>query len=201
MPASSLHKNLIKRISTLEKQFLDFQTSDSLLPINQDKLRAFKLLVHAELESYIENSVLEVWSKCDTEWTIRKRVMTPLKFLIVFSASKFEANDQQLTREARITQILASFKTVISSNNGIKRKDILKLVVPLGVDYSNIDQTWLTTIDSYGSSRGQVAHNSFSIQQPLDRSDELNNLALVMKGVKEIDNAIQGLISSRRRPI
>jgi hypothetical protein len=200
MPASILYQNLIKRESILKTQFLDFQTSESSLPKNQDKLRAFKLLVHAEIESYLENAVLEVWSKCDAEWKKRKKVIAPLKFLIMFSASKFEGNDQQLTKDTRITQVLNAFQNIISYNNGIKKKNILQLVIPLGVDYSSIDQTWLTTIDSYGSSRGQVAHNSFSIQQQLDRSVELENLLLVLNGIKEIDTVIQGLISSRRRP-
>ena len=200
MPVSILYKNLRKRISILKKQFLDFQRSDSPLPINQDKLRAFKLLVHAEIESYIENAVLGVLNNCDAEWKSNKRVITPLAFLIMFSNSKFEANDGQVVKDDRISQILTSFRQLITNNNGIKRKDILRLVVPLGVGYASIDQTWLATIDSYGSSRGQVAHNSFSVQQQLDRNGELNNLGFVLKGIEEMDIKIQKLSSRRRLP-
>lgn len=200
MPVSILYKKLRKRILTLKKQFLDFQSSDSSLPQNQDKLRAFKLLIHAEIESYIEDAVLEVWNKCDTAWKTHKIVITPLAFLIMFSSSKFEANEQQLTKESRINQILTSFKTSITGNNGIRKKNILQLVVPLGIGYSRIDQTWLATIDSYGSSRGYVAHKSFSVQQQLDRNDELNNLDLVLKGIKKMDIKLQKIISSRSRP-
>lgn len=148
-------------------------------------------MVHAEIESYIENAVLEVWNKCNTEWDTNKRQITPLKFLIMFPTSKFEANDQQLTKNTRITQILTSFKTLITNNNGIRKKNILQLVVPLGVDYSSLDQTWLATIDSYGSSRGDVAHNTFSVQKQLDKNNELNNLALVLKGIKKMDIKLQ----------
>lgn len=197
MPVSVLYKKLKQRISILKKQFLKFQPSDS--SENQDKLRAFKLLVHAEIESYIENAVLEVWSKCDTEWKTNKKVITPLKFLIMFSTSRFEANDQQLTKNTRIDQILTSFKTSINNNNGIKKKNILQLVVPLGIDYSSIDPTWLSTIDSYGSSRGDVAHNSFSVQKQLDKKDELNNLDFVLKGIKKMDIKLQKISSNRRR--
>ncbi|MGO9138348.1 MAG: HEPN domain-containing protein [Syntrophales bacterium] len=200
MPVSVLYKNLRKRILKLRKQLLDFQPGDSYLPKNQDELRAFKLLVHAEIESYIENAVLEVWNKCNNEWKTNKRVITPLAFLIMYSPSKFEANDQQLTKETRIAQILTSFKASITNNNGIKKRNILQLVVPLGIGYLNIDQTWLATIDSYGSSRGDVAHNSFSVQQQLDRNDELKNLDLVLKGIKKMDIKLQKISSSRRRP-
>jgi hypothetical protein len=200
MPVSVLYKNLRKRILALKKQFLDFKPSDSSLPKNQDELRAFKLLVHAEIESYIENAVLEVWNKCNTEWATNNRVITPLKFLIMFSTSRFEGNDQQLTKQDRITQILTSFKTSITNNNGIRKKNILQLVVPLGINYLSIDQTWLTTIDSYGSSRGHVAHNSFSVQQQLDRNDELNNLDLVLKGIKKMDINLQKTSSNPSQP-
>lgn len=170
---------------------MGFNPSASLLLQNQDKLRAFKLLVHAEIESYIETAVLEVWNKCDSEWKNNKTVVPSLAFLIMFSNSKFEANEKQLTTSTRIEQILTSFKTVITNNHGIKRENILRLVVPLGVDYSSIDQTWLSTIESYGSTRGDVAHKSFAVQQPLDKNNELKNLGFVLKGLSKIDLKIQ----------
>jgi hypothetical protein len=200
MPPSSLYEKLDKRVLILEKQLLSFHTNKSLLPRNQDKLRAFKLLVHAEIESFIENVVLTVWTKCDTEWKNNKKVAPSLRFLTLFSTSKYDANDNQVSRDDRITQILGSFKKAISNNNGIKRKNILQLIVPLGIEYSVIDQTWLATIDSYGSSRGQVAHNSYSTLHPLDRDVELKNLNLVLKGIRVIDNKINSLLTSRRKP-
>lgn len=200
MPVSAGYKDLKKRISVLRKQFLDFKPSDSPILQNQDKLRAFKLLVHAEIEAYIENAALAVWNKCDTEWRNRKRVIAPLAFLIMFSSSKFEGHEKQLLKNDRIEQALISFKTVIKNNNGIKKKNILQLLVPFGVDYLSIDQTWLSTIDSYGSSRGAVAHNSFAVQKQLDKNDELNNLAFVLRGISRMDIKLQKICSSRRMP-
>jgi hypothetical protein len=200
MPVSVLYKDLKKRISTLKKHFLAFQPSDSHLPINQDKLRAFKLLAHAEIESYIENTVLNVWTECEAEWRSNRKVIAPLAFLILFSTSKFEANEHQLERNERISKILTSFKNLIGNNNGIKRKNILSLVIPLGVDYSRIDETWLATIDSYGGSRGLVAHNTFSVQHQLDRNDELSDLSLVLKGISKMDIILQKIRLSRRKP-
>ena len=62
--------------------------------------------------------------------------------------TKFEANEHQLVRNERIGQILKSFKNIIANNNGIKRKNILSLVIPLGVDYSKIDHGAATGIHS-----------------------------------------------------
>jgi hypothetical protein len=200
MQVSALYKNLEKRRKGLEKQFCGFDQIDSALPKNQDDLRSFKLLVHAEIESYIESAVLKVWEKCNAEWTNNKKVIGTLSFLILFATSKFEANEKQLEINDRIDQILESFKKTINNNHGIKKENILKLVIPIGVDYASIDATWLTTIDSYGSSRGEVAHKSCAVQKQLDKNDELKTLKLVFNGLKEIDIKIQKLYSIRRKP-
>lgn len=200
MPVALLYKNLRKRLSVLKKQFLDFNSDDSPSPQNQDKLRAFKLLAHAEIEFYIEGAVLDIWKGCHSEWTNNKRVLSSLAFLIMYSSSKFDANEEQLREEKRITQILNSYKNVVSNNNGIRRRNILQLLMPLGIKYADIDSTWLSTIDSYGISRGSVAHNSFAVQQQLDKKDELNNLDLVLKGIKKLDLRLQTLSTNLRMP-
>lgn len=200
MPVSLLYKNLRKRLSVLKTQFLDFDSDDSPFPQNQDKLRAFKLLAHAEIESYIEDAALDIWKECHNEWINNKRVLPSLVFLIMYSFSKFEANEEQLREDKRITQILNSYKKWVSNNNGIRRRNILQLLMPLGIKYTDIDSTWLSTIDSYGSSRGSVAHNSFAVQQQLDKKDEFNNLDLVLKGIKKLDLRLQTLSTNLRKP-
>jgi len=200
MPVSLLYKNLRKRLSVLKKQFLDFNSDNSPSSQNQDKLRAFKLLAHAEIESYIEDAALDIWKGCKSEWTNNKRFLPSLVFLIMYSSSKFEANEHQLIVDERIEQILNTYQNVVSKNNGIMRKNILQLFMPLGIKYADIDSTWLSTINSYGSSRGNVAHTSFAVQQQLDMKDELNNLDLVLKGIKKLDLRLQTLSTNLRKP-
>ncbi len=200
MRVSLLYKNLKKRLRVLDKQFLNFKPGDSPLPQNQDNLRAFKLLAHAEIESYIEGIVLNIWKECHSEWINNKRVLPSLAFLIMYSSSQFKANEHQLIVDKRIEQILTTYKTLVSSNNGIMRKNILQLFIPLGIKYTDVDSTWLSTIDSYGSSRGDVAHTSFAVQRQLDKNDELNNLVLVIKGIKEMDLKLQKLSTNLRMP-
>lgn len=200
MKVSILYTNLRKRVFYLKKQ-LSFDTKNSQRKINQDKLRAFKLLAHAELESYIENAVLEVLNRCEAEWQTNQKMLPSLQFLIIYPTSRFEANESQLTKEDRVRQILDSFKKSVANNNGIKRKNVLLLVVPLGVDYNTIDETWLSTIDSYGADRGKVAHRSFSVQQQIDKMNELNNLDLVLKGFRKMDLQLQNVSISLKKPL
>jgi len=200
MPVSMPYKKLKNRIKELKKQFLGFDQILSPEPENQDNLRAFKLLIHAEIESYIETAVLEVWEKCSDEWTKNKKVLPALAFLIMYSSSRFDANEKQLTKDDRINQILKSFNDLISNNHGIRRKNILQLVIPLGIRYDDIDSTWITIIDSYGNSRGLVAHKSVSVQKPIDKNDELNDIKIILKGFMVLDLKLQKLTSTLKRP-
>lgn len=200
MPLSPDYKKLKVRIGELEKRFLKFEQIDSSKPENQDKLRAFKLLIHAEIESYIENVVLEIWNQCSDDWKNRKKVLPSLAFLIMYSSSRFEANEKQITKDDRIAQILNSYENIVKDNHGIMRKNILKLVIPLGLKYDDLDETWLTIIDSYGNYRGLVAHKSSSAQIQIDKENESNTIKLILKGLKKLDLKLQRLNATLKMP-
>lgn len=200
MRGSSSYKELNLRKEELTKRFLEFDQNNSHFPENQDKLRAFKLLIHAEIESYIEKVSLMILDKCSEQWKSRKKVLPSLRFLIMYSSTRFEAHEKQLTSDDRINQILSSYENIVNTNNGIRKKNILQLVIPLGIQYDDIDQTWLTTIESYGNFRGMVAHKSSSVQKQIDKNDELRDVEFILKGLKELDIKLRGLNSKLRMP-
>jgi len=173
MPESDLFKDLQKRVEFLKHGFLNYDSIDSPLPANQDKLKSFKLLVHAEIESYFENMVNNVISFNKAQWK-KKKITASLSYLILFSSAKFEGEKEivNLSIKNRIDKIISSYESLIFQNNGIREKNLMKLLVPLGIDFQTLDQTWLSTIDSYGASRGKIAHNSYSVQAQMDKTSE-----------------------------
>lgn len=46
----------------------------------------------------------------------------------------------------------------VDDNNGIKRSNLLAILLPLGLDAAKIDDIWLDSMDSFGGQRGDVAH-------------------------------------------
>ena len=56
----------------------------------------------------------------------------------------------------------------MGKNHGIKEKNILGLLLPIRLSMSDINQTWLATIDSFGSDQGNTAHRSVRAYQPPD---------------------------------
>jgi hypothetical protein len=67
----------------------------------------------------------------------------------------------------RINSAIESHKSLIRNNHGIKENNLLKLLFPLGVQYQGIDAALLTDLDAFGSSRGEYAHSSIRLSNPL----------------------------------
>ena len=57
----------------------------------------------------------------------------------------------------------------------------------------DIDVTWLNTISSFGSQRGNVAHQSARAQSPLNPLDIKNNIALILQEIEVLDKMIKKL--------
>jgi hypothetical protein len=201
MTPSIYFKDLESRVEFLRKNFLNFDDIESPQPENQDKLKSFKLLVHAEVESYLENIVNDMISINKKQWK-KKKITPSLYYLILFSSAKFggEKKIADLSVKKRIDNNIASFEALISQNNGIKEKNLMKLFIPLGIDFQSLDQSWISTIDSYGSSRGDIAHKSYSVQVQLDKTSEGKNVTIILEGIKELDIKVQKLRNLRKRP-
>lgn len=190
---SILLNKLNERVVHLESSLLTFDTSLSTEPENQDKLRAYKLFVHAEIEYYLENVVSEIVNTAKTLWDNEKIINAVLFHIILYSSFNFSGNEDMLEPEKRISNIIKAFEDQISHNNGIKKKDILKLIIPIGIKFDDLDETWLTTIDSYGNKRGKIAHNTFSVQRPLDKRNELEETKHILDGLVDLDAKIKEL--------
>ena len=48
----------------------------------------------------------------------------------------------------------------IKDNHGIKENNFYVLVLPTGIDPSELDATWIANLNNFGSLRGEVAHQS-----------------------------------------
>jgi hypothetical protein len=46
----------------------------------------------------------------------------------------------------------------IGDNNGIKRTNLYGLLLPLGFEENDFDDLWLSSMDSFGANRGDIAH-------------------------------------------
>jgi len=71
---------------------------------------------------------------------------------------------------------------------GVRRENVLRLLVPVGLRESEIDPAWLQKIDEFGQSRGSIAHSpNGRVREPVDPKSEFDTVSDIIDGVRVID--------------
>jgi hypothetical protein len=187
--------NLETRINELIQKFvqeqIEAEQQDPLTYIpDLDKLAAFRLLVHAEFEEFIEtkakNALREKIQKIKSnDFKTREHpeifaISNILSFQLPtehpFDKAKFISSIESLIRAA---------EKIISDNNGIKESSFQKLSIFCGKMIDEIDEVLATSLSSYGKSRGDVAHKSARrVTTLLAPSIEAKSATDIVEGLK-----------------
>src|SRR5581483_10138638 len=180
--SSARYRALSQRVKQLEKRFLPkvFSPTGQYSSRRIDMVRAYRLLVHAEIESYLEdqarNSTNDAFHKFQQDAKPRLIVMS----LVCHYANQPPSDNKLKALFAvggnhaanAVHDAVTAFNAAITGNNGIREKDVLRLLLSVGFSSGDIDTTWLVTVDGFGAKRGQTAHTSFRVQQLLDPQTE-----------------------------
>lgn len=141
---SSEYKELEDRVIGLLRSFLPSPHPLGIYSeIEQDKMRALRVLVHAEIEAYLE--------------LISKKLLDDLKQSIAGLPQKNK------TILAWANEAIKQGGLAIGDNNGVTKNDIIKLFRHYGlseVDYEHVSPVFLDRLSSFGKCRGDVAHQS-----------------------------------------
>lgn len=192
MMSSKLFKELSSRRIELEKLFLNFPTSDSYLQPNQDRIKAFIILMHSEIEYYFErfsdgvkNYITEPAKVADDYSKL------PVDFFI-YSTKRLDV-EAEYDHHTKGKSIIKEFNSLIAKkNNGIKKINILTLLLPLGVKYVDIDLSLLNTLNDYGEKRCMFAHTGLKAHATriLDRDIENRQADMIVKMIEILDQDI-----------
>lgn len=210
---SERYDNLQSRLNELESHYVSQLYEKSVIDLNPQELdmcRGYRVLCHAEIESYLEDRSLELLNLSRSNWFQHKKISASLlslfahyKFLDNPVISGYEEIEERsngrryMSLNDKIGKICADFKEEkIKMNHGLKQKNLINLLVPLGIDVFNLDTAWLSTMDSFGSRRGETAHTSVSTQQPIDLTTEKSDLEIIKHGLKELDELINNLLET-----
>lgn len=205
MAESERFNTLQERLEELRKHLLpaEFSPIGEYDPLQLDMAKGYRLLTHAEFESYLEDiskaTILYALQKWDGNKTPS---MTIVSFLAAYHScwsigddqsnqelidlSRARANPKDSLKE--IMNIASKqFISKISSNHGIKSKNFKSLILPTGVDIDELDPDMLPKLDSFGSKRGQIAHQSSKVNQQINPKDELDDVNFLLKCFRELD--------------
>ena len=212
MPESDKFITLKTQLDRLKDEFLpEISPTGSYSESQLSRTAAYRVLAHAEIEYYLEE---RAWTKvidAKKAWETGKTTRTlicllgfsdltmdkPPDTLKKPSNVKQDNHDKRLEITEKINSAIKSFKKVIDNNHGLKEKNILALLLPIGIDSDDLDPAWLADMNTLGEKRGLVAHTSatsyMTIQTP-DPANELNTVTQIKNELLRIDELINNLI-------
>jgi hypothetical protein len=174
---------------------------------------AYRVLVHAEIEAYLEDRSRDVALTAVKAWKERNKASKTLLALIAFSGMKMEKPpssmspeqpsqagqwDEKIELRKKIDLALAVFHSVLNNNNGIKEENIMRLLLPIGVDCGELDTVLVADLNSYGASRGLVAHKGFGsyrTTEQIDPKEDLKKVRSLVTGIGSIDRIFEELLA------
>lgn len=175
----------------------------------QDMAKGFRLLSHAEFESYLEDISKEIVLESIRKWKNDKQPsMTMISFLAAYHSSwsvSDEAHNDEIIELAKgrtnpqksLTEAVEiasqQFMKKVSSNHGVKAKNFKTLIFPTGLDTSNISDDLYIQLDSFGSKRGDIAHKSAKVTIEINPKDELNMVNQLLHALEELDEKLLNL--------
>lgn len=179
--ASRSFNNLEESVKELKRIYLNdgnFRTIPN--PDDQELARAFIVLVHAELEQYIETSFEEL--SIDALKGVSTGQFSRVAIsLLAFSGIPAQTGGAKLRmptsggsaipstgKKDKSPRLLATrygeahgqYLQMLASNNGVREKYLAALGIPLGLDAQRIDPNWINDLELFCSSRGVWAHLS-----------------------------------------
>lgn len=190
------YRLLEKRINELEESLIKEFISKDTLDMSKKEIelaRAYRLLVHAELEAYFESIAKKLLNKAIQKWRTKKKA----NLTIVSLLAHFKKIEKDDSLDTKVNKIVNDFSIeIIKKNHGIKAKNISDMFVPLGIDKGDIDAALLAALDSFGANRGETAHNSGKVQNPIDIRTEVGNVRFILSGIIDIEEKVKEILKS-----
>jgi hypothetical protein len=193
MAASRRYKALVRRLDQLRRRMLPrtFSPTGDYSPVQLDKTRGYRLLVHAEIEAFLEDRATDLASKAFNGWRTDSKPRHTITALLAFC--RF-ADKNYGTLSECVGAAFATFNYIIRHNHGIKEEDILRFLLAVGVEKAKLDATWLSTLSSLGTARGEIAHRSIRAHQPIDPRTEYDTVTnKILPGLQALDEIMSAI--------
>ena len=201
MATSRRWKALRKEVAALRRLFLPEHFDPLGVYHDFDRVqahtRAFIVLSHAELESYLEAWAKDIVRACETVWTSTGRITQPFAFLLATMAERIEVTQTLVDSRGKDTPARLSEASVklfekcykqIKNNHGIKEKNFWSLFAPLGLPSGVLSSTLLPNLDSLGELRGRHAHESIrAVRNVLDPETEYRRVSDLVDELNQLD--------------
>lgn len=191
-----------KRVTTLRHAMLPSRFIATGLYPNRihQRAAAFRLLAHAEFEAFVEDLVTSHVTARLAAWTANRRPSITLAALLAYDEVAGKPPTSLVTPPQKAAKSLQERlddaanrfnQQVRVYNHGVRELNLLSMLLPIGMEASDLDLTWLATLDSWARERGDFAHKSSGkIGNRLDPATEYAQVKSLMGGFKDLDRRV-----------
>jgi len=197
MANSRKYNALISRIHFLENTILpNVRISGNYTKKESDLIRSYVLLVHAEIEYYFENVAKDKAVKSLRKWMNNRKKNNCLLAIMAFCSAEINWDKKSKINKTkldyRINETVNHYIGRLNNNNGVKAKNIRDILLPIGIEEHELDEAWLSIMDSFGVTRGMIAHNTIGVQRPIDLVIEKNNInQYILREIQRLDELLK----------
>lgn len=166
-------------------------------------LKAYILLSHAALEVYFEdaclNAATEAVGKYKNSGTITKSLLGLVSSKVLRDVrtknAKKLASDAVSNIAVFSTEALTAYAKRVKDNNGIKGENIRSLLVPVGVEPEVEEISAFNALNTFGTSRGDIAHKFLGIKTQHTLSSVNSSLKTIRDGIDVYEAALSVALS------
>jgi hypothetical protein len=159
---------------------------------------SFRVLVHAEMEAYIEEVASSLFQDAWACWSNRGTPSRVVIGLLAFSGRQHSLPSSSLKDppggldvQECVQKAQAVWREAHRRNHGLKEENLLRLLLPLGIPASGLDSTLVSDLSSFGAARGEAAHTSATrVTQYVDPESELKRAKQLAIDLGKLDTLI-----------
>lgn len=201
MAASSFFLELVQNCAALETKFISQQLHHETTDIasfvaDTEFLAAYRFLVHAEIEDYLERKARDYLAQLKRQITTNPRPSISSVHWIYRLCAYFDIQlpkDYSFNQAAFFNKVEDAIKKgeeALSKNNGIKGESFKLAAFILGYQLDELDQTLIINLNNFGEARGVIAHRGLPrVRQQINApSVEKNNVDAILNGIKQFFN-------------
>jgi hypothetical protein len=175
---------------------------------------SFRVLAHAEIEAYFEDRVVEIAKSALRSWKCDQKLCRSLLYLVAFSGREMRRPPESLAAPSenktkvwpslldpteRLRECVTGYiRSVQQENHGIRERNLLALLLPIGVSQAELDPLLMADFDSFGLRRGEAAHttsNPARVKLAPDPKAEYALIEGLLQGVIGIDEQLNALLT------
>lgn len=210
MPGSARYKDLESALKKLRTGLLPkrFEPTGTYARAYAVHLRAvsFRLLMHAEIESFLEDRASELASVAWMAWKSARLTTDPIVALLAFAGLESSKAPSKLGGDPLNQKAYDDMAVVLEransvwrydhkNNHGVKEPNVLSLFLPLGISSTSLDPVLLADLSSYGALRGEVAHQSSAfVTNYADPQVEYKKARALVADLTKLDEAVDAAV-------